>query len=196
MANAVELLRRRRGELSGTARQAVDLLSSEVNGFQRTVVDLLEISRDDQQVVEIVDVADLVRHVLAVRPGPAPDLEAEAGLLVPADRRRLDRVIANLLDNADDHANGPVRVAVRRRDGRVRVEVDDRGPGVPGDLRERVFDRFARGVRAGRRGDGTGSGLGLALVARHVRRHGGDVWVEDRPGGGARFVVELPATHR
>jgi signal transduction histidine kinase len=201
MANAVEVLRRRRDELSDTARRAVDLLTSEVHRFQRTVVDLLEISRDDQQPdrqgFETVDVADLMRHVLAARPAAAPALEADTPpLLVLADRRRLDRVVANLLDNADDHAGGPVRVAVRHRDGRVRVEVDDQGPGVPDELRERVFDRFARGERAGRRGDGTGSGLGLALVDQHVRQHGGHVWVEERPGGGARFVVELPAAPR
>jgi len=57
-----------------------------------------------------------------------------------------------------------------------------------------VFERFARGVGAGRRGSGEGVGLGLALVAEHVRLHGGRVWVEDRPNGqsGSRFVVELP----
>ncbi|NUT48227.1 MAG: HAMP domain-containing histidine kinase, partial [Saccharothrix sp.] len=56
-------------------------------------------------------------------------------------------------------------------------------------------DRFDRGTRAGSRGTDTGSGLGLALVAQHVQRHGGSVWVEDRPGGGARFVVEIPEAH-
>jgi signal transduction histidine kinase len=59
-------------------------------------------------------------------------------------------------------------------------------------LRERVFERFARGDQAGQRGQDGGSGLGLALVAQHVRAHHGTVRIEDRPGGGARFVVELP----
>jgi two-component system, OmpR family, sensor histidine kinase MtrB len=69
-----------------------------------------------------------------------------------------------------------------------------RDPGVPDDEHEVIFDRFARGGGAGRRGSGEGVGLGLALVAEHVRLHGGRVWVEDRPDGkaGARFVVELP----
>ncbi|MHA6793823.1 ATP-binding protein [Pseudonocardia bannensis] len=53
-------------------------------------------------------------------------------------------------------------------------------------------ERFGRGQRAGDRGDGSGSGLALALVAQHIDRHGGAVWVEERPGEGARFVVELP----
>ena len=58
--------------------------------------------------------------------------------------------------------------------------------------RERIFERFSRGGAGGDRGVSDGAGLGLALVREHVRVHGGDVWVEDRRGGGARFVVELP----
>ncbi len=199
MANAAAVLRRRRGELAGTAGRALDLLLSEVDRFERMVVDLLEISRDDQgsgdPSGEIVDLGELVRNVLDVRAEAAPAVEIEAPpLLVQGDRRRLDRVVANLLDNADRYAGGAVRVAARRRDGHVRLEVDDPGPGVPEELRERVFERFARGVQAGQRGQDGGSGLGLALVAQHVRHHRGSVWIEDRPGGGARFVVELPET--
>lgn len=196
MVNATELLSRRRSELPSTAVRAVDLLESEVNRFQRMVVDLLEISRDDQttdgRVLETLDLAELVRHVLATRPGSPPELAAEGPALVVGDRRRLDRVVANLLDNADRYAGGAVRVAVCRHRGRIRLEVDDQGPGVPEPLREQVFERFARGSRAGQRAGDSGSGLGLALVAQHVVRHGGAVCVEDRPGGGARFVVELP----
>jgi two-component system sensor histidine kinase MtrB len=59
-----------------------------------------------------------------------------------------------------------------------------------------VFERFARGVQAGQRGQDGGSGLGLALVAQHVAYHRGSVWIEDRPGGGARFIVELPETEQ
>ena len=198
MANATAVLQRRRGELSATARRAVDLLAVEVDRFQRMVVDLLEISRDDlradEGAWETVDLADLVSNVLAIRLAGGPALESEPGPHpVRGDRRRLDRVVANLLDNADRYGAGPVRVAVCRCDGLVRLEVDDAGPGVPDELKEQVFERFARGARAGRRGDDSGSGLGLALVAQHVARHGGAVRVEDRPGGGARFVVEIPA---
>ncbi|WP_233159717.1 HAMP domain-containing sensor histidine kinase [Pseudonocardia sp. MH-G8] len=197
MANAAAVLRRRRSELAGTAGRALDLLLSEVDRFERMVVDLLEISRDDQDSDdpsgEVVNLGELLRNVLDVRAQAPPVVEIEdRPLLVQGDRRRLDRIVANLLDNADRYAGGAVRVAVRRRDGRARLEVDDAGPGVPEELRERVFERFARGVQAGQRGPGGGSGLGLALVAQHVRHHRGAVWIEDRPAGGARFVVELP----
>ncbi|MFC6087923.1 HAMP domain-containing sensor histidine kinase [Saccharothrix lopnurensis] len=197
MVNAAEVLRRRRTEIPGTAGRALDLLTSEVDRFARMVVDLLEISRADQQVddptPEPIDLAALVTNVLAARPGAPVPLEADGtSPHVLGDRRRLDRVVSNLLDNAARHAGGAVRVAVLRRAGQARLEVDDEGPGVPVELRERIFERFDRGTRAGSRGTDTGSGLGLALVAQHVQRHGGSVRVEERPGGGARFVVEIP----
>jgi signal transduction histidine kinase len=200
MANAGAVLERRRGEFSGTAARALDLLLGEVGRFQRMVIDLLEISRDDLRPEEtdgeVVDLGDAVGNVVASRVECRADVELLARPLVLADRRRLDRTVANLLDNAERYGGGPVRVAVLSHGGRARLEVDDEGPGVPADQREQIFERFARGAYAGRRGVDGGSGLGLALVAQHVRRHGGAVWVEDRPGGGARFVVELPEVHR
>jgi two-component system, OmpR family, sensor histidine kinase MtrB len=174
----------------------VELLLSEVTRFQRMVVDLLEISRDhqiDDAAVEAVDVGELVDHVVRSRVRPCRVVEIDnATPPVQGDRRRLDRVVANLLDNAEKHAGGPIRVAVLRGATGARIEVDDAGPGIPPELRREVFERFARGARAGRRGDDSGRGLGLALVTQHVARHGGSAWVEHRPGGGARFVVELP----
>ncbi|MEO6090183.1 MAG: HAMP domain-containing sensor histidine kinase [Umezawaea sp.] len=200
MVNAAEVLRRR-GELQGPAAKALDLLTSEVDRFARMVVDLLEISRADQvtddRALEPVDVGDLVRNIIATRTDHAITVDVEHDTpLVVVDRRRLDRVLTNLLDNAERHAGGAVRVAVLHHDSVVRLEVDDAGPGIPHDLRGRIFDRFARGTRSGSRGTDTGSGLGLALVAQHVQRHSGAVWVEDRPGGGARFIVEIPEASR
>jgi signal transduction histidine kinase len=98
------------------------------------------------------------------------------------------------MENAAAYGGGATGVEVERSNGKVRVVVEDAGGGVPPLERTKVFERFFRGSASGRRGTGGGSGLGLALVAEHVRLHGGDVWVEDGPDGvGARFVVELPA---
>ncbi|MFD5245643.1 sensor histidine kinase [Amycolatopsis sp. NPDC058340] len=196
MVNVTQVMVRRQDTMHPTARQALGLLGSELNRFQRMVVDLLEISRadhEDQEPAELVDLGALVRNVLDSRgnSGLRAEIDQEAPL-VSADRRRIDRVVSNLLDNADRYGGGTVAVTVRRNGDRARIEVDDAGSGVPPALRERIFERFARGLHAGRRDRETGSGLGLAIVADHVHRHGGSVWVEDRPGGGARFVVELP----
>ncbi|MEV6715907.1 HAMP domain-containing sensor histidine kinase [Lentzea sp. NPDC051208] len=193
MVNAGAVLRRRRDHLPGTAETALELLTSEVDRFARMVVDLLEISRADQTddyEPEEFDLSALVRNVIATRWSAVP---VEAGpVRVLGDRRRLDRVLANLVENAERHAGGAIFVAVSRAGDRARVEVEDDGPGVPEALREQIFERFARG-RPGSRGDDSGSGLGLALVREHVQRHHGRVWVEDRFPRGARFVVELPA---
>ncbi|RAS71154.1 signal transduction histidine kinase [Lentzea atacamensis] len=193
MVNAGAVLRRRREHLPGTAGTALELLTSEVDRFARMVVDLLEISRDDQTddyEPEELDLSALVRNVVATRRRAVP--VSASPVRVRGDRRRLDRVLANLMENAERHADGATCVAVRQSGDMARVEVEDDGPGVPEALREQIFERFARG-RPGSRGGDTGSGLGLALVREHVHRHHGRVWVEDRFPRGARFVVELPA---
>lgn len=196
MINAGEVLHRRRDDLPDTARRAVDLLTADVRRFHRMVEDLLEISRGiqapDRHDLEPVDLAVVVENApAALVVADALEIERPAPL-VSADRRRLDRVVANLCENANHYGGGVVRLGVRRRDGWAVIEVDDTGPGVPDELRDRVFERFTRGTQ-GRDGlDSGGTGLGLALVAQHVRGQGGRVWVEDRPGGGARFVVALP----
>ena len=196
MAAAMEVLVRRRDEVSPAARNAIDLLDADLRRFRRLVGDLLEISRVDQGAfrlsAERLDLAELARYVVArSSTGEPVPVEAAGPVRVLGDRRRLEQVVSNLVDNAEGHGRGLVRVAVCHADRVVRLEVDDAGPGVPAADRERIFERFARVSDRDRRVEDTGSGLGLALVAQHVRLHSGRVWVTDRPGGGARFVVEL-----
>jgi signal transduction histidine kinase len=108
------------------------------------------------------------------------------------DPRRLSQMLVNLLENADKYAGGPTAMIVSGNDTVVRFAVEDRGPGVPEHERHHIFERFARGESSAQPGAGDGTGLGLSLVAEHARLHHGHVWVEERVGGGARFVVELP----
>ncbi|MDN5932367.1 MAG: HAMP domain-containing histidine kinase, partial [Pseudonocardia sp.] len=151
MANAAEVLARRRAEISGVSGRALDLLLGEIGRFQQMVVDLLEISSErDDGPSESVDLGDLVEHVIGVRSSVRRVVERDdPAPIVQGDRRRLHRVVANLLDNADRYGGGPVRVAVLRHGDRARVEVDDAGPGVAEPHREMVFERFARGAEAG-----------------------------------------------
>ena len=99
----------------------------------------------------------------------------------------------NLLDNAVP-SGGPVAVTLTGAGDTGVIEVDDEGPGVPEEDRLAVFDRFVRGRAAHSRAGTDGTGLGLSIVARHATAHGGRATVVDRPGGGARFRVELPGS--
>src|SRR5207247_1898960 len=106
------------------------------------------------------------------------------GVAIQADKRRMERVIANLVENAARYGGGATRVIVDAGHYVARVAVDDEGPGVAPEEREAIFERFFRGSAAGqRRGGGQGSGLGLSLVSEPVRLHGGRVGVEDDVGG-------------
>ena len=202
LSASVDVLETRRDELSERSQAALDLLAAEVGRFSQLVEDLLEISRYDAGAVRLeLDEIRLAEFVMqAVRASASGanvpvELDSElASVVVQADKRRLARVVANLLDNAQKYANGATSVSLCRVDDAVQIAVEDDGPGIPDDERDIVFERFARGGGAGRRGSGEGVGLGLALVAEHVRLHGGRVWVEDRGDDeqGARFVIELP----
>ena len=203
LVTTVDVLCTRREELPGRAQAALDLLEADVRRFQRLVEDLLEISRINAGAAEVsletVRPEELAVH--ALRSATASDVPLDVDpsvsrVMIHVDKRRMERVIANLVDNAQTHGGGMVRVTIEAEDGQVRLAVEDAGPGVPPDDRGRIFEPFVRGRAAGRRGSAEGTGLGLSLVAEHVRLHGGRVWAEDRPGGGARFVVELPASAR
>ena len=108
---------------------------------------------------------------------------------VACDYTQIDQVVTNLLENALLHTppGTPVLARASRQDGVVRVEVVDRGPGVPAAERERLFRPFERGQT-----HAPGSGLGLTIARGFVEAHGGKLWLEDGPGAGARFVFTLP----
>jgi signal transduction histidine kinase len=148
-----------------------------------------------------VEVGELARQMVTA--GGARGIRltvdpAVSDLRLWVDKRRIDRVLTNLVDNAGQYAGGATGLSVEAGDppgSRVRLIVSDRGPGVAPEERQQIFERFYRGQAAGQRGATEGTGLGLALVAEHVRLHGGTVWVEDGPDGENRFVIDLPA-HR
>ena len=146
-----------------------------------------------------VDVADEA-HEEARRRAPdraevVVEVDAPGPAIVLGSRMQLRRALANLLDNAGHHARTTVRLSVHERDGRVRVLVDDDGPGIAEADRERVFERFVRlDEHRTRRGGAGGAGLGLSLVKRIAERHHGTARVDTAPLGGARVVLDLPGS--
>lgn len=198
---SVEVLENAKSEMPPRSQTALELLASDIARFRTLVEDLLEISRFDVGTAQLqadpVLYAEFVRAAVALASVDDVDVIVDADaedVIISAEKRRLARVVANLLDNAAKYGGDEIRVRVSRAGESVLMAVEDNGPGVPPDERFVIFDRFSRGGAGGRRGYDTGVGLGLSLVAEHVNLHGGRVWVEDRPDGqsGARFVVELP----
>ena len=208
LAAAMEVLEADRDSLPNRSQRALQLLSDDVRRVQRMVGDLLEMSRADAGSVDVfleeVNVSELVRrsvetgfgHMDGHGPGGPPEVRVAPAVTawrVGVDKRRFERVMVTLMENADHYGGGVTGVAVAPGEGsRVEVTVDDAGPGIDPLERTKVFERFYRGSASGRRGTGTGTGLGLALVAEHMRVMRGEVRVDSSATGGARFVLSLP----
>jgi two-component system sensor histidine kinase MtrB len=208
LSASIDVMEARRDEMPERAQAALDLLVSDVARFRGLVEDLLEISRFDAGAIRLnledLRVSQFVRNAVGVSSAPTLEVTTSAraeSAIISGDRRRLARVIANLIDNALAYGAGEPEVSIE--DGNtesdvlthVKIAVEDHGPGVPVEERALIFERFSRGISAGQRSGSEGAGLGLALVDEHIRLHDGRVWVEDRTDGqpGARFVIELPA---
>ena len=161
----------------------------------RLVDDLLDLDRlrrgqlqPEREPTDVGELADRLALELPSLSGHPIRIESEP-MLVDVDRAKVERIVENLLNNAARHtpAGTAVQVLVTERDHGVVVVVEDEGPGVPDDVKDEIFEPFRQGASA--RG---GVGIGLSLVQRFAELHGGTARVEDRPGGGARFVVTLP----
>jgi signal transduction histidine kinase len=165
----------------------------------RLVEDLLDLDRLDRGQLEPqrepTDVESIAARLAAELPTLAGHPVRVDGphVLVEVDGTMTERIIENLLNNAARHTppGTPVHVEVSARPSGVHVVVEDEGPGVPDDLKPTIFEPFRQGENAS-----GGVGIGLSLVGRFAELHGGSAAVEDREGGGARFVVDLPGAVR
>jgi two-component system phosphate regulon sensor histidine kinase PhoR len=191
-------------KLPDHAGSAVEAIVVNARRLQSLVEDLLELSRIESGSVplrpEPVDLPDLLRRLLRdleprLRAGTlALDVQAPADARVWADRRAVEQVLGNLLDNAIKYtaAGGRIEIQVRPGPGqRLQVSVADTGLGIPRKDLPRIFERFYR-VDPGRSRALGGTGLGLAIVKHLVQAMGGQLGVESQLGQGTRFWVELP----
>jgi heavy metal sensor kinase len=185
-------------DLGPNARRVLISAREEIERMSRTVADLLTLAAADEFVYRL----DLEPQDLdAIAAGVVGTLEPLAvqrdvrlvhtagGAKALADREEIGRAVRNLVENAIRHSPPGGVVTVSSRNGAV--EVEDDGPGIPADMRDRVFDRFVRLDRARGRATG-GSGLGLAIVKQIAEAHGGRVWVRPRQPHGSSFVIDLP----
>jgi len=200
---AADLLFEARAELDAAAGRSVELLASQLDRFESLLVDLLEISRFDAGAatldVDLVDVCDLVRRSaddaqqLAERRGNRIEFRLPAiGCFAEADRRRVERILRNILVNAVEHGEGKEVVVTTAMDSdAVAVSVRDYGVGLRPGEEQKVFDRFWRADPARARSTG-GTGLGLAISLEDARLHGGWLQAWGERGKGSVFRLTLP----
>ena len=182
------VLRARRDEIE--PEEVDDLLASverQANRLGRLADDLLDAARADAGRISIARVPCALRAIAeqaAADFNEPVDIDIDPDLEIMGDRSRLDRVVWNLLGNAQKYGRPPYEVQAMREGDVVELSVRDHGPGLPEEVRERLFEEFAAG-------DSEGVGLGLAIVRQLAEAHGGDVRYEDADPG-ARFIVTLP----
>jgi two-component system, OmpR family, phosphate regulon sensor histidine kinase PhoR len=186
------------------SRRFLDIIARHTQRMERLVKDLLRLARLDagQETLEL-SACDARGLAQAVAADLAPAAEARSQRIdvavapgaetVRADAAKLHDALRNLVANAITYSpeQASIRIDVGREGARSAISVSDEGPGIPPDDLARVFERFYR-VDKSRARDPGGTGLGLAIVKHLVELHGGTAQAENRPGGGARFVITLP----
>jgi signal transduction histidine kinase len=184
----------------GERRQALRIIVQEARRLAHLVENVLQFSRAERGMVRVRTQEQLLAPLLretAERFAPLAsgcgqlDVELDEALVAPVHADSLRQIVINLLDNSVKYGrkDGVVSLRTSLAAGRARLEVDDAGPGIAPEDRTRVWEPFVRLERAPAV---AGSGIGLAVVRELVVAHGGACWVEEAPGGGARFVIELP----
>jgi signal transduction histidine kinase len=189
LARIASLAQTARDGKDETARdEAFARIASMAVDASGTISDLLSLVREERVAPKLSEPVDLGQLATAAvdasrQEGLGYDVVASADCWVEGDERRLRRLAENLLQNANRHARTSVRVRVAVEGQVIALSVEDDGPGVPPEMRERIFERFVRADD-----DERGSGLGLAICRTIARAHGGDVVLEERN----RFVARLP----
>lgn len=181
-------------------RRMLDIVQRQSARLERLLTDLLDVDRLSRGLVAPervpTDLHDLAAGVVAaLEPREADRIELHGGgVVVAVDGPKVERIVDNLLRNALRHTpvDGRITCRITGDASGATLAVEDEGPGVPDELKHELFQPFAQGPSA-QAAPSPGTGIGLALVRALAELHDGRAWIEDRPGGGARFVVELGA---
>ncbi len=189
--SAAEMLIRLDSTTTQMRRLATNIFNA-AGRMRELLVDLNNVARGNKATPEMCDIRDVI---VSASNAASPEtgngrvqiaIEVPEGIELPLIRPRMQSVFFNLIANALEAmpAGGRLHIAGRRTASCVMVEMEDTGPGIPNEIRDKVFEPF---VTAGKE---NGLGLGLALSRQAVLDHGGDIWIE--PAAGARFVIRLP----
>jgi two-component system, OmpR family, sensor histidine kinase MtrB len=195
VVGTVDLLEKNYEQLPEREQRLIGTLQSQTARMSQMLIDLLEISRigsDDPPLLESVDVRMLCLDAVHVRNLPENLVRGDS-VLIRTDTRRFERIVGNLIDNANRHGDGVTAICINQPDshetGRVTVCVEDNGPGIPSSEVDKLFEPFTRGEAAK---ETSGAGLGLAIASEQAHLLGIQLRVESTETGGARFVIEIP----
>lgn len=191
-----------------TLEASVQVALSSANTLLRLVEEILDVNKLEAGEVPLMteaeDLDEMIEQATLVLASSAADASIDIQVDIPpeldpvlADRDKIERVLVNLIDNALRYTpeGGLVRIGVTPGRDYHTVSVIDTGEGVPSEERERVFDRFFQGDVSRRKRGAKGSGLGLTFCRLVIEAHGGAIWVDDGPEGGAAFYFTLPVLH-
>ncbi|HEX7841627.1 MAG TPA: sensor histidine kinase KdpD, partial [Kofleriaceae bacterium] len=197
ITGAATTLRDDGDRLSRAARRELSSqIVDDARRLERVLGNLLQLTRVESGLVpnrELIPVEELVGGALTRMESALGsckvELDIPSDLVVPVDPVLFEQVLINLIDNALKHGAPPIELRAHKDGAMLVLDVLDHGHGVPAELGATLFDKFVRASTA------PGAGLGLAVVRAIVEAHGGRASVENVPGSGARFRVELPAEH-
>jgi two-component system sensor histidine kinase KdpD len=200
MKGAASTLANENHTLAPAARKELtDAIVEETERLDRLIANLLDVTRLESGSVHITKEWQSLEEVVGaafnrmethLRPRHVT-IGVPADLLAPCDGALIEQALVNLLENAAKYTieGTPIEVSATKVNSNIVVEVSDRGPGVPAEEQERIFDKFHRGPSERTK---AGVGLGLTICRAIVTTHGGRIWVENREGGGASFKFSLP----
>lgn len=179
-------------------RELLNIIDEETEHLHRTITEAIGLARIESRKVALqktrMQLAPQIQTVIL----PFPDAnrfvtDVPADLEITADAHLMSQVLRQVFENARKYSGGgPIEIFARPEGATVRVKVCDRGPGISPHELERIFDKFYRGTRGQAAAEGTG--MGLAIAKGIVEAHHGRIWAENRPGGGAVFILQIPTT--
>ena len=194
LVNEAALLETHADDLPPDDARLTRLLVRDVSRLRRLIDDLMEISRLDAGAeavhIEAVDLRPLVAGIVRSR-GWDGNVEISGERRIATDRRRIERIVANLVGNAIEHGGGHARVHIGAGHETGVIAVSDDGPGIAAEFAPRMFERFSKADPARTT---AGSGLGLAIAHENATLLGGSISLQRPPDGGATFLLHLPAT--